>query len=171
MIFDVGHGAGSFTWRVAVPIVSEGFLPDSISTDLHSGAPSSGMKDMLHVMSKFLALGMSLDDVILARRGIPREIGQEQLGNLSIGSPADVAVLRLEQGQFGYLDMFGARLSGTQKLTCEMTLRDGRVVYELNGLSRPSWDALPKGYRVTGNPRWDGNRASNGGRAVSAPVP
>jgi dihydroorotase len=172
VIFDVGHGAGSFTWRVAVPIVAESFLPDSISTDLHSGAPSSGMKDMLHVMSKFLALGLSIDDVILRSTWNPaREIRQEQLGNLSIGSPADVAVLRLEQGEFGYLDMFGARLSGTQKLTCEMTLRDGRVVYELNGLSRPSWDALPKGYRVTGNPRWDGNRASNGGRAVPVPVP
>jgi dihydroorotase len=172
VIFDVGHGAGSFTWRVAVPIVSEGFFPDSISTDLHAGAPSSGMKDMLHVMSKFLALGMSLDDVILRSTWNPaREIGQAQLGNLSVGSPADVAVLRLEQGQFGYLDMFGARLSGTQKLTCEMTLRDGRVVYELNGLSRPSWDALPKGYRGTGNPRWDANRASNGGRVASTPVP
>jgi dihydroorotase len=172
VIFDVGHGAGSFTWRVAVPIVAQGFLPDSISTDLHSGASSSGMKDMLNVMSKFLALGMSLDDVILRSTWNPaREIRQEHLGNLSIGSPADVAVLRLEQGQFGYLDMFGARLSGTQKLTCEMTLRDGRVVYELNGLSRPSWDTLPKGYRVTGNPRWDGNRASNGGRAVPAPIP
>jgi dihydroorotase len=172
VIFDVGHGAGSFTWRVAVPIVAEGFLPDSISTDLHSGGPSSGMKDMLNVMSKFLALGMSLDDVILRSTWNPaREIRQEQLGNLSIGSPADVAVLRLEQGQFGYLDMFGARLNGTQKLTCEMTLRDGRVVYELNGLSRPSWDALPKRYRGTGNPRWDGNRASNGGRAVPTPLP
>ena len=82
-----------------------------------------------------------------------------------------MAVLRLEQGEFGYLDMFGARLGGTQKLTCEMTLRDGRIVYELNGLSRPSWDVLPKGYRVTGNPRWDGNRASNGGRAVPVAVP
>ncbi len=82
-----------------------------------------------------------------------------------------MAVLRLEQGQFGYLDMFGARLRGTQRLTCEMTLRYGRVVYELNGLSRPSWDALPKDYRSTGHPRWDGNRASNGGRAIPVPLP
>ena len=78
-------------------------------------------------------------------------------------------MLRLEHGQFGLSRHVGARLSGTQKLTCEMTLRDGRIVYELNGLSRPSWDTLPKGYRVTGNPRWDGNRASNGGRAVRKP--
>ncbi len=163
VIFDVGHGSGSFTWRVAAPIVAEGFLPDSISTDLHSGSFTYNVKDMLNVMSKFLALGLPLDDVILRSTWNPaREIGQEQLGSLSIGSPADVAVLRLERGEFGYLDMYGARLSGTQKLTCEMTLREGRVVYELNGLSRPRWDSLPKGYRSTGNPSWDGNRSSNG---------
>ena len=69
-----------------------------------------------------------------------------------------MAVLRLEQGEFGFLDMYGARLRGTQKLTCEMTLRDGRIVYELNGLSRPKWDTLPKGYRATGNVRWEWNR-------------
>ena len=74
-----------------------------------------------------------------------------------------MAVLRLEQGEFGFLDVYGARLRGNQKLTCEMTLRDGKIVYELNGLSRPDWTTLPKGYRATGNPRWDGNRSSNGG--------
>jgi dihydroorotase len=173
VIFDVGHGGGSFTWRVAVPIVAEGFLPDSISTDLHSGASTSGMKDMLNVMSKFLALGLSLDDVILRSTWNPaHEIRQEQLGHLSIGAPADLAVLKLEQGEFGYLDMFGARLNGTQRLTCEMTLRDGKIVYELNGLSRPNWDALPKGYRASGDPRWDGNRSSNGRpRPVELPEP
>jgi dihydroorotase len=96
VIFDVGHGGGSFTWRVAVPIVREGFLPDSISTDLHASSTNGGMKDMLNIMSKFLALGLSLDEVILRSTWNPaREINQEQLGNLSVGSPADVAVLRL----------------------------------------------------------------------------
>jgi dihydroorotase len=165
VIFDVGHGSGSFTWRVAVPIIGEGFLPDSISTDLHAGSSNSSMKDMLNVMSKFLALGMPLEDVILRSTWNPaREIKQEQLGHLSIGAPADVAVLRLEQGDYGFLDMFGARLPGTQKLTCEMTLRDGRIVYELNGLARPNWDTLPKGYRATGNARWDWTRDLGIGR-------
>jgi dihydroorotase len=163
--FDVGHGGGSFAWRVAVPIVQEGFLPDSISTDLHAGSAIAGMKDMLNVMSKFLALGLSLDDVILRSTWNPaREIKQEQLGHFSVGAPADVAVLRLERGAFGFLDGYGARLRGSQKLTCEMTLRDGKIVYELNGLSRPDWTALPKGYRSSGDPRWDGIRGSNGGR-------
>ena len=64
VLFDVGHGGGSFAWRVAVPLVKEGFLPDSISTDLHIGSMNAGMKDKLNVMSKFLALGLSLEDVI-----------------------------------------------------------------------------------------------------------
>jgi dihydroorotase len=163
VIFDVGHGGGSFVWRVAVPIINEGFLPDSISTDLHAGDVNSGMKDMLSVMSKFLALRMPLDEVIVRSTWNPaREIKQEQLGHLSVGAPADIAVLRLEQGDFGFIDVYGARLRGRQKLVCEMTLRDGKIVYELNGLSRPDWVTLPKNYRATGHPRWDGIRSSSG---------
>jgi len=155
VFFDVGHGGGSFAWRVAVPAIKEGFLPDSISTDLHVGSMNAGMKDMLNVMSKFLALGLSLDDVILRSTWNPaREIKQEQLGHLSVGAPADVAVLRLENGQFGFVDSFGGRLRAKGKLTCEMTLRDGKVVYDLNGLARPDWETLPKDYRSSGDPRW-----------------
>ena len=155
VIFDVGHGGGSFAWRVAVPAVKEGFWPDSISTDLHVGSMNAGMKDMLNVMSKFLALGMSLDDVVKISTWNPaKQIKQEQLGNLSVGSPADVAVLRLENGDFGFVDSFGGRMKGNRKLTCEMTLRDGKVVYDLNGIARPDWETLPKDYRTTGDPRW-----------------
>jgi len=156
VIFDVGHGGGSFVWRIAVPAVKEGFLPDSISTDLHIGSMNSGMKDMLNLMSKFLALGLSLDDVVQRSTWNPaREIGHEELGHLSIGAPADIAVLRLEKGSFGFVDTYGARLAGTQKLTCELTLRDGKAVYDLNGITRPDWDQLPKDYRQTGDARWD----------------
>ena len=98
VIFDVGHGGGSFLWRIAVPAIKEGFLPDSISTDLHIGSMNAGMKDMLNVMSKFLAMGLSLDDVIARSTWNPaREIKQEELGHLSVGAAADVAVLRLEK--------------------------------------------------------------------------
>jgi dihydroorotase len=163
LFFDVGHGGASFAWRVAVPIIEEGFLPDTISTDLHAGSANAGMKDMLNVMSKFLALGMPLEEVILRSTWNPaRVLRQERLGSLSVGAPADVAVLRLETGDFGFLDGYGARLKATRKLTCEMTLRDGRVFYDLNGLGRPDWTALPKNYRATGDPRWDGIRGSNG---------
>ena len=159
VLLDVGHGGGSFTWRVAVPIVREGILPDTISTDLHVGSMNAGMKDMLNVMSKFLALGLSLDEVIERTTWNPaRAIKQEQLGHLSVGSVADIAVLRVEKGDFGFLDIYNARLKGTQRLFCEMTLRDGKIVYDLNGLGRPDWTTLPGNYRETGDPRWDGTR-------------
>ena len=156
VIFDVGHGGGSFAWRIAVPAVKEGFLPDSISTDLHTSSMNAGMKDMLNVMDKFLAMGMSLDDVVLRSTLNPaREIGREDLGHLSVGAPADITVLRLERGTFGFVDMYGSRLRGTQKLTCELTLRDGKVVFDLNGMTRPDWNTLPRDYRQTGDARWD----------------
>jgi dihydroorotase len=156
VLFDVGHGGGSFFWRVAVPIVGDGFLPDTISTDLHSGNINAGVKDMLGVVNKLMALGVPIDDLVRLSTWNPaRAIRQEQLGNLSVGSPADLAVLRLETGDFGLLDSAGARLRADRKLTCEMTLRDGRIAYELNGLSRPEWTALPKSYRTSGSPLWD----------------
>jgi dihydroorotase len=159
VLMDVGHGGGSFTWRVAVPIVREGFLPDTISTDLHVGSMNNGMKDMLNVMSKFLALGLSIDDVVeRSTWNSARAIKQQQLGHLSVGAGADIAVLRIEKGDFGFLDMYNARLKGTQRLACEMTLRDGKIVYDLNGLGRPDWTTLPSDYRETGDPRWDGSR-------------
>jgi dihydroorotase len=167
VIFDVGHGGGSFAWRIAVPAIHQGFLPDSISTDLHIGSMNSGMKDMLNLMSKFLALGLSLDDVILRSTWNPaKEIHHEELGNLSVGSPADVAVLRLENGHFGFTDMYGARMDGNRKLICEMTVRDGKIVYDLNGISRPEWTTLPRNYTAIGDPAWDGlNPKARGGRA------
>jgi dihydroorotase len=156
VIFDVGHGGGSFAWRIAVPAIKQHFLPDSVSTDLHTGSMNAGMKDMLNVMGKFLAMGLTLEEVILRSTWNPaREIKHEELGNLSVGSTADVAVLRLEEGDFGFTDMYGARLKGQQRLSCELTLRAGKVVYDLNGITRPDWTTLPAGYRQTGDPAWD----------------
>jgi dihydroorotase len=156
VIFDVGHGGGSFAWRIAVPAIRQKFYPDSISTDLHIGSMNSGMKDMLNVMDKFLAMGLTLDDVVLRSTWNPAcEIKHEELGNLSVGSPADVAVLRLETGVFGFTDMYGARLKGSQRLECELTLRDGKVVYDLNGITRPDWTTLPADYTQTGDAAWD----------------
>ncbi|MGH9628867.1 MAG: amidohydrolase/deacetylase family metallohydrolase [Bryobacteraceae bacterium] len=157
VIFDVGHGGGSFLWRVAVPIMKSGFAPDSISTDLHIGSMNAGMKDMLNVMSKFLAMGMPLNEVILRSTWNPaKEIGREELGNLSVGAPADMAVLRLEKGNFGFADMYGARMKGNQKLVCELTLRDGKVVYDLNAITSEDWDKLPVRYSRQDDPRWNG---------------
>jgi len=156
VIFDVGHGGGSFLFRQAVPAVRQGFVPDSISTDLHINSMNSGMKDMLNLMSKFLSMGMTLDDVVARATWNPaREIKREELGNLSVGSVADVAVLRAMNGDFGFVDVYGARLEGKQKLACELTVRNGLVVYDLNGITRENWDKLGR-YFAQGDERWDG---------------
>ena len=157
VIFDVGHGGGSFAWRIAVPMTKQGFWPDSISTDIHTSSMNTGMKDMLNVMDKFLALGMSINDVIARSTWNPaKEIHQDELGNFSVGSAADVAVLRVEKGHFGFTDMYGAKMDGNQKFLCEMTVRNGKIVYDLNGISRPEWTKLPSDYKMVGDPRWDG---------------
>ena len=156
VLFDVGHGGGSFAWRIAAPAMKEQFVPDTISTDLHIGSMNAGMKDILNVMSKFLAMGMSVDDVVArATWNAAKAIRQETLGHLAVGAPADVAVLRVEKGRYGFVDSFGARMDGTERLVCELTVRDGKVVYDLNGLTRPDWQSLPRDYRATGDPRWD----------------
>ena len=114
VIFDVGHGGGSFLYRVAVPLIKQGFLPDSISTDLHIGSMNAGMKDQLNVMSKFLAMGVPLDSVFAMSTWNPaKEIKQDAIiGHLSPGADADIAVFRLEKGKFGFTDMYGARMDG-----------------------------------------------------------
>lgn len=141
IIFDVGHGGGSFSWKQAVPAVHQGFIPDSISTDLHTDSMNAGMKDMLNVMSKFLNMGMTLDQVIACSTWHPaREIHHQELGHLSVGAPADVAVLRMVHGDFGFVDSARRRMKGTEKLVAEMTIRDGRIVWDLNGMSCQDWE-------------------------------
>ena len=135
VIFDVGHGGGSFLWRIAAPAMKEGFVPDSISTDLHIGSMNSGMKDMLNVMDKFLAMGMTIDDVIARATWNPaREIKQDALGHLSVGAIADVTVLRVERGHFGLTDHNGARMDATAAagLRADGQGRESRVRPERN---------------------------------------
>jgi dihydroorotase len=141
IIFDVGHGAGSFVYRQVVPAMASGFTPDTISTDLHIRSMNAGMKDLLNVMSKFLNLGMSIQDVILKSTWAPaRVIGHEELGHLSPGAGADITVLNLQSGSFGFIDSEGRKLAGTQRLNCELVLRDGRVVWDLNGRAALPWE-------------------------------
>ena len=140
--FDVGQGGGSFKWSLAVPMIKDGFIPDSISTDLHITSMNAAMKDELNVADKIMAVGVPLKEVVAEMTSHPaREIRHEELGNLSEGSIADVAVLRLERGKFGFTDMVNTRLDGDQKLICELTLKDGKIVYDLNGISATLWTA------------------------------
>ena len=158
VLFDVGHGGAAFEFRQAVPAVRQGFPPDSISTDVHSGSINAGMKDQRTVRSKCLNMGMPLDDVIYLSTWNPaRIIHREQLGHLSVGALADIAVLRLERGRFAFVDSWGAGMEGNQRLTGELTVASGRVVYDLNGRTRDRWDKLGK-YQPQGDPSWDGTR-------------
>jgi dihydroorotase len=160
VLFDVGHGGGSFAFRLAVPAIKQGLVPDSISTDLHYTSMNAGMKDMLNVMSKFLNMGMTLDDVILRSTWNPaRQIKREELGHLTAGAEADIAVLRLEKGNFGFVDVSGARLKGSERLTAEMTIRGGRVMWDLNGLTREDWDKVGKAGPQR-DASWDGTLGS-----------
>ena len=144
IIFDLGHGAGSFYWYAAVPAYAAHFYPDSISTDLHINSMNAGMKDMTNTMSKVLNLGSPLKEVIRMSTSNPaREIRRPQLGNLDVGAEADVAVLRLDKGRFGFVDSAGARRDGDRLLVCEMTLRAGKVVWDLNGRAAQEWQKFP----------------------------
>lgn len=135
IIFDVGHGGGAFSWRQAVPATQQGFLANVISTDLHTQSMNAGMKDLTNVLSKFMAMGVPLADVIHRATWAPAQvISRPDLGHLSIGAEADVAVFRMWEGDFGFLDVRGKRVKGTKKLEAELTLRTGKIVWDLNGL-------------------------------------
>lgn len=138
IIFDVGYGGISFAYSQAIPALQQGFLPNSISTDMNKGAINGSMKDLLTVMSKFMAMGMDLSAVIKATTSNPaKEIKREDLGTLSVGSIADVAIFNIREGKFGFFDYTGYKMDGTQKLECELTIRNGKVVYNLNGITKP----------------------------------
>lgn len=148
VIFDTGHGQASFWFRNAVPAFEQGFVPDSISTDLHTG--SLTVLSMAEVMSKFLAMGLPLEDVIRRSTVNPaREIHRTDLGTLTVGAEADIAVLDELHGHFGYIDCGYARMDGDAKLIARMTIRAGRILYDPSGLSMVEWRKAPKQYFTT----------------------
>ncbi|MXX03102.1 MAG: amidohydrolase/deacetylase family metallohydrolase [Gemmatimonadetes bacterium] len=149
ILFDLGHGGGSFWFRIAVPAIEQGFLPDTISTDLHKYSALMPNASMNTTMSKCLNMGMTLEDVIMrSTRNPARAIRRPELGTLSIGAEADVAVLELEYGEFGFVDSGHARMRGDRRLRCLLTVRAGEVVWDLNGLTRPDWDKAGKYIRT-----------------------
>ena len=138
IIFDVGYGGASFNFSQAIPALKQGFFPNTISTDLHTGSMNASMKNQLDVMSKFLLMGMDLKSVIKASTWAPAQvIKHEELGQLSVGAIADVAILDLRQGNFGFYDKTGYKVEGKQKFECEMTIKGGKIVYDLNGIANP----------------------------------
>lgn len=136
IIFDVGFGGGSFNFNQAIPAIKAGFLPDLMGTDLHTGSMNGSMKDQLNVLSIHLAMGMNLQSVIERSTWRPAQaIKRTELGHLSEGAIADIAVLSLRQGKFGFRDIAMNRQDGTQKLECEMTIKGGKIMYDLNAIA------------------------------------
>ncbi len=138
IIFDVGYGGASFNYSQAIPALKNGFFPNTISTDLHTGSMNASMKDLLSLMSRFMAMGMDLPAVVKATTSnAAKAIKREELGNLSVGSVADVAIFNIREGKFGFWDKTGYKMPATKKLECEVTIREGRIVYDLDGLAEP----------------------------------
>lgn len=143
IVFDVGHGGGSFFWNMTTAAIKNKFYPDTISTDMHFGSMNAAMKDLPNVMSKFLNLNVPFDDLIRMTTWTPAQtIKRPQLGNLDVGAEADVAVFRIEQGKFGFLDSAGARFQGTKLIVAEMTLRKGKVAWDLNARAGADWETF-----------------------------
>lgn len=138
IVFDVGYGGASFNYSQAIPAMKAGFYPNTISTDLHTGSMNGSMKDMLSIMSKFYNMGMDLPAIIKASTWEPAKvIHREQLGHISEGAIADVAVFSMRQGNFGFYDKTGYKVTGKEKLECELTVMGGKIVYDLNGITTP----------------------------------
>lgn len=147
--FDVGHGGGSFVFRNAVPAIKQGFYPDTISTDLHNGSMNGAMMDMVTTMSKLMAIGLPLKEAIVRSTWNPAQtIGHPELGHLTPGAAADVAVFSIAKGQFGYVDPDGGRVPGTERLQCEMTLKDGKIKWDWNGRAGRAWRELRPDYGI-----------------------
>lgn len=145
--FDVGHGSGSFWFRQAVPCFEQDFWPDTISTDLHHQNVTGPAIDLLYVASKFLAMGMPLAQVLYRVTRAPAlTLSRPELGTLADGACADLAVLRVREGRFGYLDCGGARLEGEGKLECVATVRAGEVLFDPEARSAPDWREAPPAY-------------------------
>ncbi|MFH1568631.1 MAG: hypothetical protein ABIL09_11595, partial [Gemmatimonadota bacterium] len=150
VLFDVGHGGGSFWFRNGVRALEQGFPPDSISTDLHTGNAATGMvTSILEVCNKYLNMGMALDEVIQRSTTIPaRQVGHPELGTLSVGSAGDVAVLRMVKGKFGFFDCGRARIDGDRKLEAMLTYQGGQLMFDGNAMTMPRWQDAPPAYWV-----------------------
>jgi dihydroorotase len=138
--FDVGHGGGMFHFSVAIPAYKQGILPNSFGSDLHRFSMNSGMKNMLDIMSKYLNIGMTIQDIIFrATWNSANSIKRPDLGQLSEGADADIAILSVKKGNFGFVDAGGSRMEGDKKFEAEMTIRAGKIVWDQNGLAARDW--------------------------------
>ncbi len=131
ILFDVGHGRNHLNFAVARQALDEGFLPDTISSDLTKGGKAGVVKDLLHCLSKFLNLGMDLPSLLACATNHPARIMKMEgtIGTLRKGACADIAVLSLEEGEFVFQDCDGETIQGQKRLAARYTLRRGKLVW------------------------------------------
>lgn len=148
-IFDLGHGSGSFWFRNAIPAYEQGFYPDTLSTDLYLHNVNGPAFGLLNIMSKYLNIGMPIEEVLYRTTARPAEvIGHSELGKLEVGMDADIAVLKLHEGNFGFADSGNARMDGKYKLECILTVRNGELVYNPMAYGMPNWKNAPASYHI-----------------------
>jgi dihydroorotase len=129
VIFDVGHGAGSFNWAVAEKALAQGILPQTISSDLHVYNVNGPVYDLASVVGKFLYLGLSLDEALAKATAVPAQVIhlEDQLGTLKPGAWGDAVVLELRQGEFQLVDSQGQVRTGKQQLFPVAVVKGGKV--------------------------------------------
>lgn len=128
VLFDVGHGFGSFSFETARRLIDEGILPDSISSDVHAFSVDGPARDLLHVASKFLALGVPFAEIVRRMSCAPaRCIGRPDLGRLAVGGTGDAVVLGEDVGRFEFVDSQGEVLAGERRLRADCVIVDGAV--------------------------------------------
>ena len=142
VLFDLGHGGGSFLWPVATKAMADNFPPDTISTDLHRSSILGPQSDMPNCISKMMLLGMSLEDAIMRSTENPAKAIHRfpEIGTLGEGKVADIAVLRPSEGIFAYKDAWGKKNIGTKRIEAVMTVRNGEIVFDVDGLAFPEWE-------------------------------
>ena len=146
LVLDIGHGTGAFSWDVAERMYVDGVMPDTISTDIHQVAVQGPLYDMPTTLTKFLLLGMPLEDVIRRATINPaKAIGLDHAGTLTVGSPADVALFRLEDGTYTYYDVFMKERHANQRLVSTMPLIDGHELPRMEERPTHFFVELPEG--------------------------
>lgn len=140
VLFDASHGSEGLWFRIAVPAIRQGFVPDTISTGMDSRSVMLPRANMTNVLSKFLAMGLTLDQVIERTTANPaRALKRADVGSLEENGVADIAVFELRKGSFGFIDSGHARMTADRELRCVLTVRDGVVVWDTEGLSLTDW--------------------------------
>jgi dihydroorotase len=127
VLFDIGHGMGSFAFKTGRAMLANGFLPDTISSDVHALCIDGPAFDLATTMSKFLCLGVELGEVIKAATENPAHaLKRPELGTLKPGSPGEATILSLDEGEFDYVDVTGEHLAGRRKINARGAVIGGK---------------------------------------------